>query len=436
MNNHFQKTKLVAIVLTTDQDTCMNSSLSKCLHPVAGIPMVLRVIKALQGLSLQKEFAVDVEIYVITESSAYQRIKEISSPHHVIVQDQSVLDAIKLTTKSDSKTVIVLDANYPLIQTHHFISVLKDFKIFSKDLARAIAKVQNDKESGICLFDRVILDEMLSYTFQQSFSNLKDSQKNNLTDLISFFLQKKREKAFKINVHEDAIYRVNSQQNLANATKIAFQRKNKQLMNKGVVIIDPENTYIEDDVDIQPASVVYPNTHIMGLSQVAQNCIIEPHCVIRNAKISHDVKIKAGSYLENVVIDAHASIGPYARLRPQTQIGRHCKIGNFVEIKKSTLAEHVKASHLTYLGDAQVGSHVNIGCGTITCNYREDHRKYKTVIEDHVFVGSDVQLVAPIKVGQRSTIGSGSTITKEVPPDSLAVARAKQIVKSNWKASK
>lgn len=438
MNNHLQKTKLTAIILATDQNTCMNSSLSKYLHPVAGIPIILRVVRALQGLSHQEEFAIDLDIHIITKKNTYQQIKEISSPHHVIAESrEGIVDTVELilNKENDHKTVMLFSADYPLVQTDHFISVLKDFQKAHKGLAKVTSKIQGHKniEFGY-VFDKIIFDEMLSCKIQPSSAHLKDGFK--ITDLISLFLQKKKERVFNITIHEDALYRVNSQQELAKATKRALQRKNEQLMDKGVIIIDPDNTYIEDDVDIQSASVIYPHTHIMGSSQIAQDCVIEPHCMIRDSKMNRDVKIKAGSYLEDVVIDSHTSIGPYARLRPQTRIGRHCKIGNFVEIKKSTLAENVKASHLTYLGDAQVGSHTNIGCGTITCNYREDHKKYKTVIEDHVFVGSDVQLVAPIKIGQGSIIGSGSTITKEVPPNSLTVARAKQIIKANWKASK
>ena len=202
-------------------------------------------------------------------------------------------------------------------------------------------------------------------------------------------------------------------------------------MDRGVIIINPENTYIEDDVDIEATTIIYPNTYISGASQIAKGCEIEPNSIIRNSRIGCYVKIKAGSYIDSATIESHSVIGPYARLRPETHVGNHCKIGNFVEAKKATFADHVKASHLSYLGDVEIGSNVNIGCGTITCNYREDHKKYKTLIEDNVFVGSDVQLIAPIKIGKGSVIGSGSTITDEVPPNSLAIARAKQVIKTD-----
>ncbi len=208
-----------------------------------------------------------------------------------------------------------------------------------------------------------------------------------------------------------------------------FHRKNKELMAKGVIIQDPQNTYIEEDVEIQPSVIIHPHNHITGGSKISQGCEIEPYCIIRSCVIGQQTLIKSGSYLEDSTIGHHTSIGPYARLRLQTQIGDHCKIGNFVEIKKSTIANHVKAAHLTYLGDAQIGSNVNIGCGVITCNYREDGKKYKTYIEDHVFIGSDVQLIAPIKIGQKSIVGSGSTITENIPSKSLAIARARQVIK-------
>jgi bifunctional UDP-N-acetylglucosamine pyrophosphorylase/glucosamine-1-phosphate N-acetyltransferase len=148
------------------------------------------------------------------------------------------------------------------------------------------------------------------------------------------------------------------------------------------------------------------------------------------------VQIKAGSYLEECVIRTKAVVGPYARLRPETEIGRDARVGNFVEMKKVKFGDGAKAGHLTYLGDAEVGSGTNIGCGTITCNYAVDHKKYKTKIGNDVFVGSDTQFIAPVEIGDGAVIGSGSTITKDVPAGALAVARGKQFIKENYQPKK
>jgi bifunctional UDP-N-acetylglucosamine pyrophosphorylase/glucosamine-1-phosphate N-acetyltransferase len=160
--------------------------------------------------------------------------------------------------------------------------------------------------------------------------------------------------------------------------------------------------------------------------------VIEPNVFISDSQVGDSVQIRAGSYIEQTVIFNRASVGPYARLRPQTSIGEDAHVGNFVEMKKVKFGKKSKAGHLTYLGDADVGEEVNIGCGTITCNYAADKKKYKTIIGNRVFVGSDTQFVAPIEVGDDAVIGSGSTITKNVPAKALAVARGKQVIKENY----
>jgi bifunctional UDP-N-acetylglucosamine pyrophosphorylase/glucosamine-1-phosphate N-acetyltransferase len=151
-----------------------------------------------------------------------------------------------------------------------------------------------------------------------------------------------------------------------------------------------------------------------------------------DTKIADSVTVKVGSHLEKTILQTKSSVGPYARLRPETEIGENAAVGNFVEMKKVKFGKGSKAGHLTYLGDAEIGENVNIGCGTITCNYATDHKKYKTKIGNHVFVGSDSQFVAPVTIGDHAVIGSGSTITKDVPARALAVARGKQFVKEEY----
>ncbi len=164
--------------------------------------------------------------------------------------------------------------------------------------------------------------------------------------------------------------------------------------------------------------------------------VVEPGVMIQSAELGEQVTIKSGSYLDQAKVGANSDVGPYAHLRPGTQIGQNCKVGNFVEMKKVKFGDRSKASHLTYLGDATIGTDTNIGCGTITCNYAVDHKKYETVIGNHVFVGSDSQFVAPVTIGDHAVIGSGSTITKDVPAEALAVARSKQVVKENYNPAK
>src|SRR5216684_1708744 len=188
-------------------------------------------------------------------------------------------------------------------------------------------------------------------------------------------------------------------------------------------------------VAIGPDTVIYPFATLEGKTRVGTGCVIEPGVHLHNVTIGNNVHVKTGTVAEDAVIEDEASIGPYAHLRPGTRLGKHVKVGNFVETKKAVFGEGAKASHLSYIGDAEIGKDVNIGAGTITCNY-DGVNKHKTVLEDGVFIGSDTQLVAPIRVGKGAYVGAGSTITKDVPPDALALSRAPQRVIEGWAAKK
>lgn len=225
---------------------------------------------------------------------------------------------------------------------------------------------------------------------------------------------------------------VNDQLELASATRLAFKRKARQLLASGVMMIDPSAVFIEDTVKIEPAALLYPNVFLRGETTIGGYSVIESGSMLTDAKIAGNVHIKAGCYIDKSSVDANAEVGPYAHLRPGTEIGEECKVGNFVEMKKVKFGKGAKASHLTYLGDAEVGENTNIGCGVITCNYAADRKKYVTKIGKDVFVGSDSQFIAPVTVGDGAYVGSGSTITKDVPPGALAVSRAKQIIREDY----
>jgi bifunctional UDP-N-acetylglucosamine pyrophosphorylase / glucosamine-1-phosphate N-acetyltransferase len=197
-------------------------------------------------------------------------------------------------------------------------------------------------------------------------------------------------------------------------------------------MIDPNTTYVEESVVIGSGSVIYPNVFIRGKTALGAFAVVEPNCFISDSVIGDSVHLKAGSYLEKVIVENKASIGPYSRLRPETVIGESAHVGNFVEMKKVNFGKNSKAGHLTYLGDAEIGEDVNIGCGTITCNYAADKKKYKTKIGDRVFVGSDSQLVAPVVIESDSIIASGTTVTKNVPAGALALSRSPQVNKEGY----
>ena len=228
---------------------------------------------------------------------------------------------------------------------------------------------------------------------------------------------------------------VDSRAQLATAEAEIQRRVVEKLMAEGVTFRNPATVVIDSTVSIGADTVVYPFVTIEGTTTIGRDCVIEPNVHLVNVTIGNDVHVKTGTVAEEATIDDEAMVGPYAHLRPGTRLGRHVKVGNFVETKKAVFGEGAKASHLSYIGDAEVGADVNIGAGTITCNY-DGVNKHKTVLEDGVFIGSDTQLVAPVRVGKGAYVGAGSTITKDVPPDALALSRVPQKVVEGWAAKR
>jgi bifunctional UDP-N-acetylglucosamine pyrophosphorylase / glucosamine-1-phosphate N-acetyltransferase len=220
---------------------------------------------------------------------------------------------------------------------------------------------------------------------------------------------------------------INTRAELARVAAIVWESRRLALMESGVTLLDPSTVYVGPDVRIGADTVIHPVVSITGATEIGHDCTIESSVYLLDSRLGNRVKILQGSRLEKASVSDDTSIGPMAHLRPEAQIGKNARIGNFVEVKKSLVGDGTKASHLSYLGDSLIGRDVNIGCGTITCNYDGRH-KHRTTIGDRCFVGSDVQFVAPVEIGEGSVIGAGSTITRNVPPRSLAVTRASQKV--------
>jgi bifunctional UDP-N-acetylglucosamine pyrophosphorylase/glucosamine-1-phosphate N-acetyltransferase len=211
--------------------------------------------------------------------------------------------------------------------------------------------------------------------------------------------------------------------------------KCRQLMADGVTVFYPASCVIDADVEIAPDTVIEPYVQLLGETRIGTGCRVRSYCVIRDSAIGDGVMVRPGCVMEAARVGAGAVVGPFSHLRPGSDIGEGAHVGNFVETKKIRLGAGSKANHLTYLGDAEIGAGVNIGAGTITCNYDGAH-KHKTIIEDGVFIGSDSTLVAPVRVGKGAYVGAASCITEDVPEDALAVGRARQIVKAGWAREK
>jgi len=209
----------------------------------------------------------------------------------------------------------------------------------------------------------------------------------------------------------------------------------RKLMAAGVTIFRPETVTIDAEVSVGADTVIEPFVQLLGQTRIGEDCRIRSYSVIENATVANDVLIRQGCVIANSTIDTGAVIGPYSHLRPGSELGAGVHIGNFVETKKTKIGAGSKASHLTYLGDSEIGSGTNIGAGTITCNYNGVD-KLKTLIGNDVFVGSDSALVAPVSIGDRAYIGAGSCITEDVPADALAIGRGRQVTKPEWAKTK
>ncbi len=440
-----------AVILAAGKGTRMKSNQCKVLHSVTGRPMLAYVLDAVRNLQPKK-------ICLVVGHQAQDVVRRFDSPDlNFVIQEPQLGTghAVKQCSslfKGFSGHVLIMCGDTPLV-TSEILSAFKGFhesrsskltvlttrlknpygygrveadrneiitRIVEESDADRSQKLIQEVNTGIYLVQSRLLFELLE--------NLKsdNAQKEYyLTDLISEAqLANVRPLAFHTD-QDSVVVGVNSRNDLAKVNSLMWNRIRTQLMADGATLLDPATFYPDCGVTIGSDTIICPNVMITGLSSIGEECYIEPGCVINDSTIGNRVRIFSGSKLDNVEVDSDASIGPMAHLRPETKIGCRVRIGNFVEIKKTEVGVGSKASHLTYLGDSKIGEHVNIGCGTITCNY-DGKTKHTTIIEDRCFVGSDVQFVAPVRVGSGSVIGAGSTITRDVPENSLAVARSKQ----------
>ncbi|MCE2543269.1 MAG: bifunctional UDP-N-acetylglucosamine diphosphorylase/glucosamine-1-phosphate N-acetyltransferase GlmU [Acidobacteria bacterium] len=233
----------------------------------------------------------------------------------------------------------------------------------------------------------------------------------------------------------DEIRGINSQTELAEVSRIMRQNKNEELMAAGVTIEDPATTYVDDDVSVGPDTVIHPGVTLEGNTTIGARCELHAGVRIVNSALGDDVTVNNFCVITAARIDAGGRIGPFAHLRPGTTVGETARVGNFVELKKATLGPGSKANHLSYVGDATLGAGVNVGAGTITCNY-DGESKHRTTVEDGAFIGSGTQLVAPVTVGRGAYVAAGSCVTRDVPPEALAVARGRQQNKPDWASRK
>ncbi len=451
---------ICVVILAAGRGKRMKSSKPKVLHEVLGKPMLQYPIDAVKALKPKR-------LVVVVGSGAeyvknYVSINEKSvffvSQKKLTGTGNAMIEARKALKGFDNTTIIVLNGDSPLITAKTLKNLLKNhqssknalsFLSFVDNSVSGYGRVWRDEQGKVIgiiedkhttLSEKRRLKELNGgiYAMEPEILNYLDRLKIHsssgeyyLTDVVSIVAKLgKRVDAYQCPLEE--LQGINTREDLWQASKILNRRNISKWMKRGVTFIDPDTSVVHSPVSIGVDTVIYPNTYLEGNTSIGKNCIIYPGARIYGSALKDRVIVKDSTLIENSSVGDGSTIGPFAHLRPHSHIGQNVRIGNFVEIKKSTIKNGSKASHLSYIGDAEIGECVNIGAGTITCNY-DGQKKYPTVIESGVFVGSDSQLVAPVKIGKGAYIAAGSTITKDVPVNSLAVGRAKQENIKDWK---
>lgn len=448
-------TNIYAVILAAGQGTRMKSKLYKVLHPVCGKPMVEHVIDQISGLHTEQIVTIvghgaDKVKAQLGERSAYALQEEQLGTAHAVIQAEPMLSGKEGCT-------LVVCGDTPLIQTstmealvnHHaetgakatILTALAEkpdgygriirgtddsvSRIVEHKDATAEERFINEINTGTYCFDNKALFEAL-----KNVSNENVQGEYYLPDVIEI-LKAAGEivSAYQTDSFNETLG-VNDRVALSEAERIMCARINEQHMRAGVSIIDPLNTYIGSDVEIGADTVIYPGTILSGKTSIGGDCVIGPNTEVSGCTIGDRTVIRQSAAF-NSEIGANVTIGPFAHIRPESFIHDEVKVGNFVEIKKAVFGKGSKASHLSYIGDAEIGSDVNIGCGSITVNY-DGENKFLTKIEDGVFIGCNSNLVAPVTVKKDAYVAAGSTITNEVPEKALAIARARQVNKENY----
>ena len=448
-------TNIYAVVLAAGQGTRMKSKLYKVLHPVCGKPMVEHVVDHIQSLNVSRTVSIvghgaEKVKEQLGDKSEYVLQAEQLGTAHAVQQAESLIGDLEGTT-------IVICGDTPLIRPETMKALLEHHQQQNAKATILTAIAENPTGYGRILRDEQGLVAQIveqkdasleqqkvteintgTYCFDNKalFATLKLVNNNNaqgefyLPDVIEILKQQGEVVSAHVTENFSETLGVNDRVALAQAEQLMRDRINETHMRNGVSLISPANTYIGVDVKIGSDTVIQPGVILEGNTVIGEDCHIGPNSRITNSTIGDRTKVDS-SVVDLSVVGSDVAVGPFAHIRPATNVGNRAKVGNFVELKKTTLGEGSKASHLTYLGDAEIGTDVNIGCGTITVNY-DGVNKFKTIIGDRSFIGCNANLVAPVTINSDTYVAAGTTITKEVPPFALAIGRSRQENKENY----
>lgn len=448
-------TNTYAVVLAAGKGTRMKSSLYKVLHPVCGKPMVEHVVSNLEQLGVEKIVSIvghgadEVQRRLGTRSEYALQEEQLGTAHAVLQAEEVLKDLTGTTIVICGDTPLITPKTMNALLEHHnatgakatiLTAIAENPTGYGRVIRSEDGSVQNIVEQKDASTEEQLVREINSGTYcfdnEALFRSLKLVNNDNaqgeyyLPDVIEI-LQKENEviSAYAAMDFEE-ILGVNDRIALSQAEETMRLRIAQHHMREGVTIIDPRNTYISSEAVIGADTVIQPGVIIEGKTTIGMNCTIGPNSHIVSSVIGNETTIHSSVVLSSEVGD-HTSIGPFAHIRPQSDVGNDVKIGNFVEVKKSTVGDGSKISHLSYMGDASIGTNVNVGCGTITVNY-DGKNKFLTTIEDDAFVGCNSNLIAPVTIGKKAYVAAGSTITKDVPGEALAIGRARQENKDGY----
>ncbi|GAW29854.1 MULTISPECIES: bifunctional UDP-N-acetylglucosamine diphosphorylase/glucosamine-1-phosphate N-acetyltransferase GlmU [unclassified Carboxydocella] len=446
---------LAAVILAAGKGTRMKSRLPKVLHPVGGQPMVSHVMAACRTAGAQPVVLVighgaEQVQATLGPEQIYVEQKEQLGTGHAVMQAETVL-------RDFEGDILVVCGDTPLLRGETLAALAQYHRqqeavatVLTMTLANptGYGRIIRDEQGQVAAIveekdatpEQKAIREVNSGTYcfqaQALFAALQQITPNNaqgeyyLTDVLAIFRQQGQKVAAWQLSDDTEVMGINDRVALAEANRLFRERINRQQMLAGVTILDPATTYIEAEVKIGADTVIYPNTHLTGKTTIGAGCQIGPDTKIMDSQIGDGVEIQFSVVLQ-AEIGNDCTIGPFAYLRPGTHLAAGVKVGDFVEIKNAVIGQGSKVPHLSYIGDAEIGSGVNIGAGTITCNY-DGYKKSKTIIGDGAFIGSNSNLVAPVTIGAGSLVAAGSTIVKDVPADALGVARAPQKNREGW----
>ena len=449
---------ITTVILAAGKGTRMKSELVKVLHPILGLPMLSYPIElSLKGINSEKTIVVvGYQADQIKERFGNQKIQFVLQEEQ-LGTGHAVLQAVPFLKRATG-TVLILCGDVPLVKAETLRFFIDAYEKSNATLSVLTTEVENPFGYGRILrspegwIEKIVEEKDASkeeksireinsgiYCVKAPFlmEGLTEIGRDNaqreyyLTDLVGIAKKKGLRCSAYCVPNPVEVMGINTRVDLAVVSEVLKLEKLKELMLSGVTVLDPKTTYVERTVEVGSETILYPNCYLHGMTKIGERCIIESNSKITDSVLGNEVTIRSNVVITESTVEDGAIIGPFAHLRPLCEIKTKAKIGNFVEVKKSVVGKGSKANHLTYIGDSLVGEGVNIGAGTIFCNY-DGFEKHQTIIGDRVFVGSNVELVAPVKVGNGSTIGAGSTITKDVPRGALAISRTKQKNIKGW----